>query len=152
MNNIITDEWQKNIYFDRPRGCEQISYFVKNFVYNNADYEELINEGILKIKQLVWIELDIPNFGKLEGFFLRTKFKRMKFYNLVYEFNETLYNINTIIKYVEYLPSKLKDIKKEKKVTFNDMLNFELYIPKKALKETGCRECYNDYDHCKCFN
>lgn len=119
----------------RPYSCESRDFISGSYCHTyyeyNENYLEAIEKGYLKRENLVWVELMIPEFGKVAGVVIRSKWKNIKRRNLDYEFNGNIYYIRDIIHFVEYYPSKLLEMTHNQKASYSITLNFEMYIPKK---------------------
>jgi hypothetical protein len=73
----------------------------------------------------------IPEFGKLVGSVIRSKWRKIKRLNLDYQFNGKVHNINDIIHFVEYSSSNLDNLVINNQIIYAKPLNLEIYIPKK---------------------
>ena len=119
----------------RPYSCDMRDFIKKGYCHcyyeYNDNYLKTIEQGYLKFHDLVWVELMIPQFGKVAGVVIRSKWKNIKRRNLDYQFNGNVYHINDIIHFVEYSPSNLFDMTQNHKASYAITLNFEIYIPTK---------------------
>ncbi len=143
----------------RPFYCE-VRDFNRHGSYSfykyDDDYLNVLESHILKCRDLVWVELMIPKFGRICGSVIRSKWRGIKKRNLNYEFNGIVHNINDIIHFIGYrisdLPSPINNI-----TVYSKPLNLEIYIPKKyghyrsyfdkipkhILTHGGICECYS---------
>lgn len=114
---------------ERPLSCEHRSFINGEYYYSfydpNDNYMDVLETGALKYSKLIWVELMIPNYGKISGMVIRSKMRNIKRRNLEYEFIGTIYKINDIIHHIEYSTQKIQTLVEEKKASYEKILNFE---------------------------
>ena len=121
----------------RPHACESRDFIKGCYCYsfykrgsNDYKYSELLDRKILKYRDLVWIELNVPGIGEISGMVMRNKLKNIRRRNLEYEFNGKFYKINDIIKDVYYETEFIKWMVVRNVISYDIIFNFEIFVPK----------------------